>query len=239
MLCLFAFCANQYADAANCPPVKNVGVISVSSSATKDVDPNSAEMSFAVETTAKTVADATAKNKVAVSQVVDALKAKLNLQGGDTITTSQFSVQPNYNYGKDDKRTVNSYTVMNSVKIKTKEVKKVGELIDLAVAKGANRMDSLAFRLENEQNLCNDLYPEVMKKAQEQANTVAKSMNMKITGLKSAQTSSSVQYSSNVSFSSMLRANGAEMASVTNTPIEAGKIKVKAAVNAEFTAEKY
>lgn len=235
-LCSVSFLNVHIAEAA-VPQAKSIGVISVSSSAVKEVDPNVAEISFTVESTAKSAEIANSENKLVVQKVLDSLKTKLNLASGDIIKTSNYSVRPDYTYSKEGKKTLVSYTVVNTVNIKTKNVSKVGELIDLAISNGANRLDSLSFGLMNEQSVCNDLYPQLVKNVQSQASVISRALNMNVVGVKNIKTSCNVQYSNNVMYASMgARALGAEMKDV-QTPIESGKIKVNAFIDADFNIQ--
>lgn len=211
------------------------GVISVSSSATKEVEPDIAEISFSVETTNKNVELATKDNKYIVDKVINALKTKI--QTGDELKTSSYSVRPDYSYSsKDSKRTLIGYTVTNSVKVTTKKVSNVGTLIDTAVSNGANRVDNLSFKLENEKTYCNDLYPQIVKDAQSQASIIARALNMNVVGLKALNASCSTQYSS-APYRLMYAKTANAEADQVRTPVEAGKIKVFSSVNAEFNVK--
>lgn len=216
---------------------RNNGYISVSANGQKEVDPNVAQITFTIETTNKTVPLASDENKIIVNQVVSALKSCLDFKSGDEIKTSNFSVNPIYTYTKDNKRNLEGYTVVNSINIKTKKISSVGNLIDIAVKKGANRLDSLSFSLENERNVCDDLYPQVVKDAQNQASIIAKALNLNIIGLKSLNAACGVEYSGRMPYNAMFAKSMGESSSSFNTPIEPGKIKVNATVNADFNVQ--
>lgn len=216
---------------------KNSGYISVSATGQKEIDPNVAQMTFTIETTNKTVPLASDENKIIVNQVVNALKSCLDFKSGDEIKTSNFSVNPIYTYTKDNKRNLEGYTVVNSINIKTKKVSSIGGLIDVAVKKGANRLDSLSFNLENEKNICDDLYPQVVKDAQNQASIIARALNLNLTGLKSLNAACGVEYSGRMPYNAMFAKSEGGSVSSFNTPVEPGKIKVNATVNADFSVQ--
>ncbi len=210
---------------------KQNGYISVSSSKSREVDPNIAELSFAVETQAKTVDIAVNSNKNAANKVISSLKPLLDTKNGDTIKTSSFSVRPNYFYPKDKARVLDGYTVVNSVLVKTKKTSSVGSLIDVAVKNGANRLDSLVFSLSDEDSIGNDLYPIAVKDAYSQATVIAKSLNMSILGVKSISANINSQ---NRPWATAMYAKALDRTEEVSTPIETGKIKVTVTINAEF-----
>lgn len=213
------------------------GYISVSSTSQKEVEPNIAQMTFTVETTDKTVEGASIENKVIVAQVMSALKNNIDTNAGEDIKTSNFSVRPNYTYSKDNKRSLDNYTVTNSIKVKTKKISSIGKLIDIAINKGANRLDTLNFSLDNEKNICNDLYPQVVKDAQTQASIIARALNLNVVGLKSLNANCSAEYSGNMPYGAMFAKSANESVGSIDTPIESGKIKVNATVNADFNVQ--
>lgn len=233
LLCTF----NVMSSKASVQYTGSNGYISVSSSSQKEVEPNIAQMTFTVETTDKTVESASIQNKVIVAQVMSALKSNIDPNAGEEIKTSNFSIRPNYTYSKDNKRNIDSYTVVNSVRIKTKKISNIGKLIDIAISKGANKLDTLNFSLDNEKNICNDLYPQVVKDAQSQASIIARALNLNVVGLKSLNASCNVEYANNMSYGALFAKSVNDSGGSIDTPIEAGKIKVNATVNADFNVQ--
>lgn len=218
---------------------KTAGVVSVSTSSTKEIDPDYAEISLAIETTAKSVEQAAAENKINVNKIIEAIKSKIDEKSGDTIKTDTYSVRPDYTYAKDGKRTLVGYTVVNSLKVKISKVNEAGKLIDSAIGHGANRLENLTFGYAKNQNMCNDMYPQLVKDAQNQASIIARALNKNVSGVKNISTSCSTQYYNNVRV--MLNAKNAMTAEDSSagmtTPVEPGKIKVYASINADFTIE--
>lgn len=220
---------------ANVQASHNNGYISVNSSLTREVDPNIAEINFAVETQNKSIDVATNDNKKVVNQILTALKAKLDNKNGDVITTGNYNVRPNYSYSKDNKKTLLGYSVVNSIKIKTKDIYNLGKLIDLVIAQGANRVDSLNFSFDNEKSVCNELYPSVVKDLYSQASVIARALNANILGVKSLNANCSVQYNNPIL--SAAAKSLSDSISYQPTPIEPGKIKIYSYVNADFNIQ--
>ncbi len=210
------------------------GYISVSSSMTKEVDPNIATVSFAVETQSKALDLAVNENKKIVNNLIQSLTPRLDSSKGDLVSTGNYIVRPEYAYPKQGERKLTGYTVINSIKIKTKNTSNLGKLIDIVTSLGANRVDSISFNFENQQTVCNDMYPLLVKDAYSQAATIAKSLNTNIKGIKSVNASCSIQYAGSFPVATRY-AKGVD--SAESTPIEPDKIKIYSSVNAEFNVQ--
>lgn len=231
---LFCFFLGQISLASNSTCV-NSGYISVNSSMTKDLEPNIAEITFAVETQNNVLDIAVNENKKLANQILNAVKAKLDTKNGDTIKTGSYNVRPNYTYTKDNKQKLSGYTVVNSVKIKTKNTSNLGPLIDLVISQGANRLDNLSFGIENQQSVCNEMYPLVVKDVYTQASIIAKSLNGTVSTLKSLSASCNIEYSNTMRYGAVYAKSLSD--SAESTPIEPGKIKVISSVNADFNIQ--
>ena len=120
--------------------------------------PDRAEILFSVETQHADVKAAQAENAQRMSTCMDALK-KAGIPN-ESLQTTGYSITPIYS---DEvvssapapvttvNRTIQSYRVTNTLKVKLTDVNRAGEVIDLAIAAGANRVDSLGFSLSDGQ----------------------------------------------------------------------------------------
>ena len=211
------------------------GYVNVSSSVTKDVDPNRAEVVFYVETTEKTAQDASEKNKAITNNVINAIKSEISSNNDDSIKTSAFVVRPDYYWTKDNKKVLNSYVATNSVYVVTSNIQNAGQIIDLAIKAGANRVDSFRLTLDNPNNYCTGVLEEAVKDTQFKAGSIAKTLGTSVLGVKSISTSCSSQNSTRSPYVMMKNSLADSAESATSvTPIEAGKIKVYANVNASY-----
>lgn len=210
------------------------GVISLNISEAEDVTPDIAKITFAVETTEDTAQFATSQNNLISNKVISSLKALLD-DGKDSVKTSNFSLRPNYVYVKNETRKIKNYTAYNSVVVETKDAQKIAKLIDAAISNGANRTDNLSYSFGNSSELCNELYPGMVKKLRTQADLIARAAGTSVSGIKfiNASCNSASGYAPRV-FYAKNTAEDAAGASMPSTPIEAGKVKVNVSVNAEF-----
>lgn len=233
VLCSFALFANQIANAAQPQEIKKeAGYISLNKTATKEVEPNVARITFAVENTANDVQKATMDNATVSNVIVNAIKPLLANER-DTIKTSNFSVNPVY-ATQGGKRIIKNYTAVNSVTIETREISLVSKLIDTAIASGANRVNGLNYGFEAEKEVCAQMYPDVIKELKSQAGMIAQAAGTSLDGLKHINASCSVD---SVVTNTRLYAKGMMEDSVSvsvSTPVEAGKVKIRVYVNADF-----
>ncbi|MCD7879334.1 MAG: SIMPL domain-containing protein [Candidatus Gastranaerophilales bacterium] len=236
LLCVLAIPA-QYAAAAVSASQKETGYISLSNSAVKEVEPNLASVSFAVENTADDAQKAVSENNIISNKIAEALK-QISGNSSDVISTNSFSVRPNYAYSKDGKRTIKNYTAINSIKVQTKDVKKIADYIDTAIANGANKADGLTYTLDNHKNLCKDMYSDLIKQLYSEADTIAQSAGTSLNGIKrlsaSCNTNNVVSNRSYYTAKSLGAIEDAAEQSSVSTPVEAGKIKINVHISADF-----
>lgn len=234
LVCLSVYSISSFADASVVVDnKKEAGFISLSGSTSKEVEPNIARINFAVENTGNDAQSATSNNNTISNKIMTALKA-ISVQGSDVIRTTNFSVRPVYQTIAG-KKTIKNYIASNSVNVETKDISKVAKYIDTAIANGANRVNGLNFSFENDKSICTELYPEVIKDLKKQAQTLANAAGSSLDGLKHMNATCSMDnivsngryYEKNMAMDSVA-AEGA------STPVEAGKVKVRVYVNADF-----
>lgn len=216
---------------------KEVGRISVSTSANTEVAPDVAQISFTVQTEDyKSMQNATLANKEISEKVLSTLKSLINTENGDYIKTSDFNATPLYVYN-NSKRTFDKYQVSNRVLVHTKSIDNVGKMIDKAIASGATNVDSLTFSVSNHDKQCDELLNIATKKAKTRAGRVAEALGMSVYGIDNLTTSCGVNnYNApRMYMAKNTVADTAESVSVSGaTNISNGVIKINANVNANF-----
>jgi Uncharacterized conserved protein len=65
------------------------------------------------------------------------------------ISTLIYDIQPQYDF-IDGRQLLRGYRVTNILAVNIRTTSKIGEIIDKAVANGANRVDNIAFTVENQ-----------------------------------------------------------------------------------------
>ena len=114
--------------------------IAVTGSATVQAEPDMVTLSLGVEETKSDVAAAQAMVNEKLSAVIEALK-NAGIDEKD-IQTGYYSIYNNYDY--DDPESI-QYVASCSLNVIVRDLSKAGEMIDVAVAAGANQVGGVTF----------------------------------------------------------------------------------------------
>jgi uncharacterized protein len=143
LLCL---CGGAYAQQSQLAP--EVGIV-VTGDGSVNVPPSYAQIRIGVTSRTKTVKEATNTNSKLMVAIIAALK-DAGIADND-IQTAQFSIRPNYTPAtalvSQDSRAepkLSGYNVSNHVNVTIREIGKVGELLDRAVAAGATDIGNIS-----------------------------------------------------------------------------------------------
>lgn len=211
---------------------KDQGYVSITASETREIDPNVVMINFSVETTDKTLEKASEENKKIADDVYMALRGLIDVENGDYVKTQNFSANPVYSY-KNNKQILDGYKVVNELSVKSNSIDLASKLIDTGLKKGANRVSDLQFEVGNYETQCAEMLGAATKKAQVQAGIVSKNINKKIAGVKSISTNCSAPRNYPMAYRTMSK-SVMDSASGAATPIEGGKTKIQATVDAQF-----
>ncbi|MCI1273847.1 MAG: SIMPL domain-containing protein [Clostridiaceae bacterium] len=227
----------------NCPCAQQKGEINVSASAEKEIAPDTVQISIQVVTTdTKSMQKAALQNKEISDKIYTALKAMINPANNDFIKTSNYNATPVYVYN-NNKKNLDKYQVSNSIQLRTKNIDKIGAIIDKATGLGATEVNDLNFSVSNYESQCDDLIAQAAQKARTKANILAKNSVATILGVKSisASCSSSANNNARVYMRTMklmaVGANADTSVEETYSPISAGSVKLNATVDASYYAK--
>jgi uncharacterized protein YggE len=146
----------------------------ISSSATAEAKftPDRATISIAVQTRATTAAAAAADNARKQSAVLAALRA-LGMTN-DQLSTTGYSVNPEYRYDPNRSPTLTGYTVTNTVLADVHDLKQIGKVLDTALANGSNVISSLDFYASNTDTARQQALSDAVARARSEAETAAR-----------------------------------------------------------------
>lgn len=222
---------------------KPQGSIYVDASSNIDLQPDVVEFNVIVTTKDKTsLENAAIANKEISAKVYHDLNTMLDKTNGDYIKTIDYSASPNYYYN-NGKRIFDRFEVTNTITVHTKKITEVGTFIDKALSLGATNIDSIAFKLEDQNTYCNELLSVATQRAKVKAETVAQASGQKITGIKELRTSCSAnsfnRYPQYFNAKMSVTSSGAydAAAEASSTMVSGGSMKLYATVNAEFYAK--
>lgn len=215
------------------------GYVSVSYTSEKEVAPDTVEISIAVRTDdKKSMQEAARKNKEISDKIYNYLKSMINNANGDYIKTSNYTASPLYVYNSG-KRSFDKYEVSNNIVVHTKALDKISSMIDKSLSLGATNIDSLNFSLSEKDAQCSELLSSATQQARKRADIVAAAAGSAVTGIRSIDTSCSVNTNYGVpQYRNMLMAKSAgamdSAVESSSAPIEPGVVRIYSTVNASF-----
>jgi uncharacterized protein len=147
--------------------------VSVSASGSVAVEPDIAQISAGVVTEADSAKDAIGRNSAVMGKLIEGLKAA-GIAAKD-IQTKTLNVEPRYTQPKDGRAaTISGYRVLNQVRLTVRDVKRLGEILDQAIALGANQINSIAFDVSNIETLKDEARKQAMENARRRGELYAK-----------------------------------------------------------------
>ena len=198
--------------------------------------PDVVELRIAVEQTGPTAQAASGAAAKAAGQVLAALRKEVGPDG--RVDTSNFQLMPVYrtdNPAPTRQRgpEIIGYTAVNELAVRTRQLDKVGTLVDAAIAAGAARVANLAFTIENPAPLQARALRAAGTDAAAQAAAIAESLHVTLKNVLEV-TTDSVERPMPKSFSgAMMRADAA----MAPTPIEPGEVTAEARLRVTYGIE--
>lgn len=212
---------------------KTLNKVSVSGNAELEVMPDEAEIRLSIVTEATDLKKAQQQNAQIATQVINALKS--NGVKEKDIETVNFYVEKIREWERE-RYVDKGYRVRNTIKITTKDMKNVGDLIDTAVNSGANDVDGVTFQLSKEakQKVSEQLLTKASEDAKNKAELLTKALDVK---LGKAVTISEYNYDiaprSYSGYDFMAKAEAA----TASTPIQPKNVETSARITVVFNIE--
>lgn len=150
---------------------KTERTVSVSATGSVSAEPDVAYVTTGVISEAATAREALSANSVLMSKIVTGLKTA-GIPAKDIQTTS-INVEPRYDSPKDRPASIKGYRVVNQVRITTRDIKRLGDVLDAAVGLGANEINGISFEVSNAEQLKDDARKAAMANALRRARLYA------------------------------------------------------------------
>jgi uncharacterized protein len=158
--------------------------ISVTGTGRIVLSPDIADLRLGVTSTAGTVKAARASAAAAMTAVIASLR-KLGIDDRD-IQTTTLSLQPTYDYTNNtNPPRLTGYTLTNEVAVTIRDLDKVGDAIDDALAAGATSLDGVTFRVNDQANAEKQARQAAMAEASAKAKALADEAGVSIAGVAS------------------------------------------------------
>jgi len=198
--------------------------------ATVRAAPDTLRIVVAVETEAKTAAEAAKANARVSEQVVNALEQGISRDG--EVSTSGYTLRARYEYRKPEQRQeLVGYIATNSIAVTSRSLDRAGGLIDSAVAAGATSVASINFLLIERDAVERQAVLEAGRRARARVEAIAESLGVGVGRLLRATTEFGATPSPHPQLArGMMMAESAD----AGTPISAGDISVEMAVHVVF-----
>jgi len=191
--------------------------------------PDVATIKFSVETQSTHASDAVSENAKNTNSVIESLKPKLGKK--DKLYTAGYTLTPINEYNNQTRKSeFKGFRASNNIIVETINLKDVGALIDSASQAGLNRVQSLSFSSNNQDNLRKQALEKAVKDAKDTAQVVAKAAGVEIVRIQQIMPSYNFPHTVNADFA----AGKMGTAEAAPTPIEPGELSTTAYVNIVF-----
>lgn len=202
----------------------NQQTVKVTGEATLQATPDQATITIGVQTENVDPKLAQQENAQTISDIITVLK-ELGIAESN-IKTSDYRIDPQYNY-IEGKEIFKNYKVHHMLQIKTKDIEKVGSIIDAAVKHGANSVSNIHFSLANSESYYNQALTIALNNAYEKALTLTKAIKAPLHPIpiqieELSATTPPVIYQT----TSFVKAS--------TTPIQPGELQITATIRAEY-----
>ncbi len=151
------------------------GTLSVVGTGLVTTTPDTARLSAGVTTQGANASDAMTANADAMAKVIDALK-RAGVASKD-LQTEVVSVNPRYD---DGGQAITGYSATNSVSAVVRGLSDVGDVIDAAVAAGANNVSGPSLSRDDQDKLYRDALEKAVANAREKATALARASGVSL-----------------------------------------------------------
>jgi hypothetical protein len=196
-------------------------------------EPDEAWFELAVETPGTTAKAAGEENARRMERVIAALTGAGIPR--KEIDTRNYSVFPEYSQPNPNiEPKLRGYRVNNTLSVHVKELPRLGELIDRALAAGANRVDGVRFALSKEDAVKSEALRQAVERARKTAEVLASALGVRLGVVLDVST-----VSEPLPFypARMVRTEAADASGAPTTPILPGEQTVQARVTLIFAIE--
>lgn len=204
-------------------------LVNVSATGKTSRVPDIANFSTGVVTRAADANTAMRDNATQMDKVIKALRAA-GIDERD-IQTSGINLNPDYNYRENQPPEIRGYSANNTVSVKVRDLSKLGKIMDILVASGANQLNGPSFSIDDEAGAMNDARKSALKEAQTRAEMYAQTLGMRVRRIVSIdEQNSGGFYPRPVA----VRAMAADGAAGKSTEVMPGESEVSVTLNVQF-----
>jgi uncharacterized protein YggE len=157
--------------------------VTVTAEAEVSARPDVAEISVGTRTERQTTAERAVSSLAAqFNRVLEEVRA-LGIEEGD-VSTTNFSLQPEYSF-EQGRQDLLGYVASEQIKIKVRELEKIGEIISRTTTAGANQVGGVQFRLDEDSEIRQQAEEQAITKARDKAARIAEALGVSLGPVKS------------------------------------------------------
>ena len=137
------------------------------------------------KSTNESVTDAVTSNSKIANEIITSLRD--NGVKENEISTSQYSIQPNFNFTETGNMVKTGFTVSNIVTVQSPNFDNISSWIDSAVTAGANTINGVDFKVSDKSldKVKNTLIQQAISNAKQNADIASSAIGSTIVGIKS------------------------------------------------------
>jgi uncharacterized protein YggE len=208
-------------------PPTDAGSIVVSGTGRVAVVPDVAELRLGVAVSRPTVDAARTEAAATMAAILGAVDAA-GVPRRD-VRTALLSVQPRYDYRDGKAPILTGYELANAVEVTVRDLARLGDVVDGALAAGATSMDSLSFRVDDPAPAEREARILAMAAARARADILAEAAGLTIEGVSGIVEGVAVPPPG-----PRMKAERMMMAADVATPVEAGSQEVSVSVTVSY-----
>jgi len=182
-------------------------IISLSGHGEVRATPDLADVTSGVVTQGATAAEALAANSKAMTDLFAALKES-GIEDRD-VQTSNFSVQPRYDFSNNQAPKMVGYDVSNNVTVTLRKVDTLGTLLDRMVQSGSNQISGISFDVSKPEDAMDEARKLATEDATRKAKVYAKAMGIELGNVMQVSEGSAAQPPMPMVRSTMMKADAA------------------------------
>lgn len=182
-------------------------IISLSGHGEVRATPDLAYVTSGVVTQGATAAEALAANSKAMANLFAALKES-GIEDRD-VQTSNFSVQPRYDFSNNQAPKMVGYDVSNNVTVTLRKVDTLGTLLDRMVQSGSNQISGISFDVSKPEDAMDEARKLATEDAMRKAKVYAKAMGIELGNVMQVSEGSAAQPPMPMVRSTMMKADAA------------------------------
>ncbi|MBU3896037.1 SIMPL domain-containing protein [Patescibacteria group bacterium] len=152
--------------------------ITVSGEGQVYASPDIALVSFGITKNGTDIAKLSSKVNETMNAIISDLK-DLGIEDKD-IQTTQYSINPYYDYPEYSKRILSGYDITQSINVKIRDFSKISQAFVVATDAGANLVNDLYFSIDNPEEFNQQAREKAIAQAKEKAQNIASASGLKL-----------------------------------------------------------